>query len=272
MDVQNFMALFEKELETNSRLHAYYRFHSDRKRYWFRKAYFEQRLEYIAGQTKGTGLQIWDAGCGFATSAIYLALNGHQVYGDTLEYYSGGIGERLAYWGQHGDLRQLEVKHENIFHHAHSGQTYDVILVQDTLHHLEPVQEALDLFYLMLRPGGRLVVVEENGDSLFIRAKNMRIRGFKRKGMYHDGLTGTSVPFGNENARGRKAWFRLLASAGFDTKNPDLEFIRILPPFLFNEKNHADRMQWERKIGRDCRVIRKFFYFGMNFTVTRPSE
>ena len=270
MDVPTFMSLFDKELEINRQLHSYYRLGSDRKRYWFRKAYFEQRLQYVADHTTGTGLHIWDAGCGYGTSSIFLALNGHRVYGNTLEYYSDVFRDRLEYWGQHGDLESLEMKHENVFHHAPPGRTYDVILVQDTLHHLEPVHEALVLFYRLLRSGGKLIVVEENGSSLFIRAKNLRIRGFKRKGICHDARTGESIPFGIENAMGMKAWFILLESAGFNCESPDLEFIRLFPPFLIRQDNYQRILQLERKIGRNYRVIRKFFYFGMNFTVTRP--
>jgi SAM-dependent methyltransferase len=263
------MALFEKELVTNGRLEGYYRLLSNRKRYWFRRAYLEQRLQYVADHTTGTALHIWDAGCGYATTGIFLALNGHRVYGNTLEFYAEGIRERLEFWGKHGNLQFLEVKHENLMNHCTPERSYDIILVQDTLHHLEPVHEALDLFHRMLRPRGKLLVVEENGDSLFIRAKNLRIRGLKRKGIYHDERTGESIPFGYENARGRKTWYRLLESAGFDCDSPDLEFIRILPPFLMRGHKYQQMLQLERKIGRNCKGFRKFFYFGMNFTVTK---
>lgn len=270
MDVATYMGLFEKELEVNSRLRSYYRLRSKPKRYLFRRTYLEQRLQYIADHTQEKGLHIWDAGCGYATSAIFLALNGHRVYGNTLEFYTEGIRERLDYWGHYGDLHSLEVRHENVFRHSIPDPSYDVILLQDVLHHLEPVHEALALFYRMLRSGGKLLVVEENGNSVFIFAKNVRIRGLKKTGIMHDERTGESIPFGNENARGIKTWFRLLESAGFLCDSPDLEFIRFFPPFLIREDNYPDILHLERKIGRECRWIRKFFYFGMNFIATRP--
>jgi hypothetical protein len=53
----------------------------------FRKSYVTQRLHYILDHLPTPDAAIWDCGCGYGTTAIFLALNGYKVHGTTLEFY-----------------------------------------------------------------------------------------------------------------------------------------------------------------------------------------
>ena len=70
--------------------------------------------------------------------------------------------------------------YENIFDHQFEAAAYDVIIIQDTLHHLEPLQDALKIFNHVLSDQGQLLIIEENGNNVIQNAKLFLQRGNKR--------------------------------------------------------------------------------------------
>jgi cyclopropane fatty-acyl-phospholipid synthase-like methyltransferase len=89
MNTDRFFELFFKELEDNKNLYPYYKLtEGNLKHQAFRKAYFQQRLRFIdenIDKTKDN--KIFDCGCGYGTTAIFLAMQGVSTYGVTLEFY-----------------------------------------------------------------------------------------------------------------------------------------------------------------------------------------
>jgi tRNA/tmRNA/rRNA uracil-C5-methylase (TrmA/RlmC/RlmD family) len=104
MSIEQFFELFLKELELNPNLTRYYKYNNNKSSFQFRKAYFQQRLQYIQSHITDRDSVIWDCGCGFGTTAIFLALNGYKVDGSTLEFYFKEIPSRIQYWSQFGDV------------------------------------------------------------------------------------------------------------------------------------------------------------------------
>src|SRR4051812_13710210 len=104
MSVEEFFDLFLEELKQNKALWDYYKFLANPKRMPFRKAYFCQRLQYILDHVGEKDQEIWDFGCGYGTTAIFLALNGYKISGSTLEYYYKEIDNRRKFWSEFGDL------------------------------------------------------------------------------------------------------------------------------------------------------------------------
>jgi len=100
MDIEHFFELLLKELEVNTSLQNLYRFLKDKKSFYFRKAYFIQRLEYVKNNVAIQDASIWDCGCGYGTTGIFLALNGYNVHGTTVEYYYDHIPERFHQRGR----------------------------------------------------------------------------------------------------------------------------------------------------------------------------
>lgn len=161
MTVAQFFDLFLEELTGHEKLREYYKFHGDPSRFDFRKAYFCQRLQYVydkvceAKKQHSGELSVWDCGSGYSTTQLFLAMNGIASRGSTLEYYYHHIPKRMDYWRKYGDAGLVTVTYENIFEAAIQDASEDVIIVQDTLHHLEPLQDSLTIFHRTLRPGGR---------------------------------------------------------------------------------------------------------------------
>jgi SAM-dependent methyltransferase len=268
MVVEEFLELFIKELEINSDLRGYYRLLNSKNRLLWRKAYLEQRLEYVYSHLGVPSAKIWDVGCGYATTSIFLALNGYRVFGNTLEFYYDKIGSRLDYWSQFGNLNELRIEYANLFDMPIAMQQYDAIIAQDTLHHLEPVQKAVDIFRLSLKPEGRLIVTEENGNNIFISLKNFSIRGLNRINTYYDERLQKVILFGNENARSIQAWNEILKLGGFAMVEKDMEYIRFFPPCCFTPDHYIEIIEKERKIGKNLKLLRELLFFGINFTAT----
>jgi tocopherol O-methyltransferase len=100
-----------------------------------------------------------DAGCGVGGSSRYLALrhpeaNGLGVTLSPVQAENGqrynkeaGVGERLEIRAQ--DVYTIDSKHDNSF---------DLIWSMESAEHMKDKQALMDLFYRLLRPGGKLVM------------------------------------------------------------------------------------------------------------------
>ena len=270
MNVPEFLNHLVAELEVNPGLRSYYRLLENPSRFHWRKAYLEQRLLFVERQLGTTPKTILDVGCGYGSTAIFACLNGHRVKGTTLEFYFEQIQRRRAYWERFGDLSGMEVVYENLFDGPEEAGHYDHIIVQDTLHHLEPIGEACARLFTKLKPGGSLIVVEENGCHPFIRAKNFATRGFNRVGEIWDERLGKMIPFGNENARGLRKWTRILDKAGLRVDPASVEFVRMLPPFCFTAENYDHRIRSEQMLNQN-RLFAHYLFFGFNFVAVKPT-
>lgn len=275
MSVEQFFDLFFEELKSRNKLREYYKFHDDPRKLPFRKAYFCQRLQYIFDHFQSTGpsvlpsLKVWDCGCGYATTQIFLALNGIPSRGSTLEFYYKEIPSRLDYWSKYGDMSLVKVSYEDVFEARVEENSEDIIIVQDTLHHLEPLQDSLSIFYRSLRPGGQLIAIEENGNNIIQRMKLYRQRGNERIIEYYDEGLGRSVTMGNENIRKYPLWRSEFIKAGFEMEEDSLHYVRLFPPAFFQKRRSQDVIEKEQRLWQRYPLLREYFFFGVNFVARK---
>lgn len=263
--VERFFDLFLKELETNQSLWHYYKFWDSPSRLSFRRAYFCQRLQYIFHHLPENAEQIWDCGCGYGTTAIFLSLNGVPVYGNTLEFYYEHIPARLSYWQQFGDVSKFEYSYDNHFDLMLAPETFDAIIVQDTLHHLEPIDAALKIMHTALKPGGTVIAIEENGNNILQNTKLFLQRGNKRIITIQDEKLNKPILLGNENIRSAQLWRQLFTKNGFHFNDQSIEYIRYFLP------GKAQRFATtEALIAQEQAItnpfLKRYFFFGINFT------
>ncbi len=279
MTVEQFFELFLEELKTRDKLREYYKFHDDPAKLPFRKAYFTQRLQYVLDEVRGSQFtnfpisqfpSIWDCGCGYATTQIFLALNGIASRGTTLEFYFKEIPSRLEYWSKYGDMSLVKTSYEDVFSTEIKPNTEDVIIVQDTLHHLEPLQNSLAIFHQTLRPGGQLIAIEENGNNLIQRIKLYKQRGNNRIIDYYDEGLGRTVTMGNENIRPYALWRAEFVKAGFEMVEDKLNYVRLFPPRLFQRKQPDAVVKREQELWQRYGLLREYFFFGVNFVARKP--
>ncbi len=280
MTVNDFFELFLEELKQHDKLNEYYKYHDDPAKLPFRKAYFTQRLQYVFDQTSTAkfpslvGRQaisnfqfpnIWDCGSGYSTTQIFLALNGISSRGSTLEFYYEHIPKRMKYWSKYGDMDLVKVSYENIFDAPLKENSEDIVILQDTLHHLEPLNQSLDIFQKTLRPGGFLLAIEENGNNLMQRIKLYRQRGSKRIIEYYDEGLGRKVLMGNENIRPFKTWKKEFEKAGFQMDEDSVQYVRLFPPSFFEKQPLDEVVEREQRIWKNHPLLKEYFFFGMNF-------
>ena len=269
MTPDRFFDLFLEELRALPELSDYYKYHGSEKAFEFRKAYFLQRLRYVDREVRalanhlGRAPAIWDLGCGYGTTCLYLAMNGLATYGSTLEFYYDFLPRRRDYWRQFGEADLFTASYEDIYDAPPAAASYDCVVVQDTLHHLEPIDRAVGIIAASLRPGGIAVCVEENGDNLVQTAKLYRQRGGERVITYRDEALGKDVTMGNENIRGIGAWRDIFRRNGMRVEDGSVEFIRLLPPVVYGSASGETIAARERALAKG--FLRKYFFFGVNF-------
>jgi SAM-dependent methyltransferase len=138
--------------------------------------------------------------------------------------------------------------------------------LQDTLHHIEPLQNALKIFKNVLKPQGQLVVVEENGNNIIAGLKLFKQRGNKKIISIWDERLQKDILLGNENTRTWKKWKQEFEQAGFNTENANPEYIRFYYPFCYRNRS-AKEMIAKEKILQKRFGLREYFFFGINFLI-----
>mgnify|MGYP005846332851 CR=1 FL=1 len=268
--VETFFSLFMEELKQHAALRSYHKVANDEKKYLFRKAYLQQRFDYLIKNISGNQASILDAGCGYGTSSLLLAFMGYKkVVGVTLEYYFNAIEQRLEYWKKYIDNPLPEFQYRNLLTNPFPAETFDYIIVQDTLHHLEPINKALSLLWEALTKEGTIIVSEENGSCVFIRFRHFSERGFMRIKKIYDEQLGEYVLLGNENTRSLRKWKKLFSEAGFSFNDDSVEYIRFYPPWYFNKQGMERILHKERNLSKKNSILRKYFFFGINFTAKK---
>jgi SAM-dependent methyltransferase len=269
MDTSRFFELLLKEIEVNINLQDYYRFLNNKRSFYFRKAYFLQRLEYIKDSIVFRDASIWDCGCGYGTTGIFLALNGYNITGNTIEYYYDQIPERFRYWSQVGDISNFKVNYQNVFDPPFYKDRFDYVITQDVLHHLEPNDVALGILGDSLRNNGKIIVCEENGNNIINTFKLFLRRGNRRIIDIYDEKLKRAIKLGNENIHGMISWKNRFMKAGLVINDKSIEYIRLFPPCFFNVNNYNNVIEKEKSLWKKNKIIKEYFYFGVNFTASK---
>jgi len=277
MSPEQFFELMLKELEVHTEMQPYYKFLGKKSSWHFRRNYFLQRLRYIKKylvDSNDTGnfrknLSIWDCGCGYGTTCLFLAMNGIKTYGTTLEFYFETIQKRKEYWSKYGDTSLFTCTYENLFDNKPEPGIYDWIIVQDTLHHLEPINDALQIFNSSLKKGGKLLSIEENGNNIIQRIKLYKYRGNKRIITIYDEKLKKEIMLGNENIRSLADWDKLFINNGFHLAMGSVQYIRYFLPLHYKFSTPEDLLERELKIQAGKGLRREYFFFGLNFVMEK---
>ena len=269
MNVEQFFDLLLKEIKINPSLQKLYRFLNNRRNFQFRKAYYCQRLEYVKNYVVDQNASIWDCGCGYGTTGIFLALNGFKVYGTTVEYYFDQIPKRFEYWSKYGNLDGFAVNYQDIFDPPFFENQYEYVITQDVLHHLEPNHEALNIINKSMKKGARLVVCEENGNNIINNFKLYVRRGNKKIIDLYDEKLKKTIKLGNENIQSLASWKSKLTRAGLTIDDSSVEYVRLYPPFCFTDSNYDKLISKENRIWKHNKLAREYLFFGINFIASK---
>ncbi len=272
MSPEQFFDLLLKELEVHTEMQPYYKFLGKKSSWHFRRNYFLERLRYVQQhmvEKYKPGMTIWDCGCGYGTTCLYLAMNGIPAHGTTLEFYYETVQKRKEYWSRYGDTALFTCSYENLFDNSPAPDSYDWIIVQDTLHHLEPINDALRIFHSSLRPGGQVLSIEENGNNVIQRAKLYKYRGNNRIITIWDEKLQKDILIGNENIRSLKGWNSLFIDNGFAIRQDSVRYIRYFLPVRYRIADADKLLKKERHIQSKNGLRREYLFFGLNFIAVK---
>lgn len=269
MTSTEFFELFLRELQSSPKLRGYYKFLEDKKSFEFRKYYFLKRLQFVERNILQNPGFVWDCGCGYGTQCLFLAMNGIQSSGSTLEFYYDSIKKRKEYWSQFGEVGLFNVNYENIFESHPAHESVDYILVGDTLHHLEPINDAIQIFHKTLKTEGKIVVIEENGSNILQRVILYLRRGNNRIIEIEDQKLGKKILVGNENIRNISEWEKIFNADGFSILSDKVEYVRLFTPAFYNLFGAEKIKSLDSQLWRSNTLLRKYFYFGTSFIVRK---
>lgn len=271
MTVEEFFEIFLIELKDNPDLQDYYKFLGNSSSFDFRKAYFTQRLQYIANQIHEKDSAIWDCGCGFGTTCLFLAMNGYKTFGSTLEFYFKQIDKRKEFWSKYGDSSLFTASYENIFDNFPQKESLDYIILQDTLHHLEPIDDALKIFKTSLKNNGKMILIEENGNNLIQNTKLYLKRGNKKVISIWDEKLQKNILLGNENIRSLNKWNNIFKKHNFSILQTSIQYIRFYFPQFYNN-NIPEIIDKEQRLWNKNKFLKEYFFFGLNFVVIKNNK
>jgi len=194
-------------------------------------------------------------------------MNGIKSIGTTLENYHKLIPNRKQFWQNYGNMELFEVRVENLYEVAYQECYFDYILVQDTLHHLEPIDRALQILRKFLKTDGKIVVVDDNGNNIMQRVKLFLYRGNKRVIKFYDDNLKKHILFGNENVRSLKQWNKIFCENKLNISAVD--YIRFFPPYFMNEKNSLKLIKLEKTLWKKSKIFKECFYWGLNFIANK---
>lgn len=269
MSVDKFFNILVKEMNDNAELRDYHRLFKNPSFFELRKAYFCQRLNFLIDNIQDNTQNVWDLGCGFGTTSFFLAMNNIRSHGTTIgDHYFSGITKRRTFWDNYGDTSLFTTSYENLFDSTQSDECYDYIILQDTLHHLEPVQKVFSILHKTLRTNGKIIILEANGENFMHQLKLFYIRGNKRIIEVYDHQLKKNLLYGNENFRSITQWQQELEKQNFKIGN-NTQYIKFFPQFFYNGKNTEQIIEFEQNITQKYPLIRDKLFFGMNFIAVK---
>jgi 2-polyprenyl-3-methyl-5-hydroxy-6-metoxy-1,4-benzoquinol methylase len=115
------------------------------------------------------GLDILEIGCGIGNDTVqYLEKGAHLTSVDLSSVAVDCACQRISALGLSADVRAM-----NAFEVGSLGKQFDLIVGKLVLHHLEPFTEIGALFSSCLKPGGRIIFLENNSrNPLLMFARN----------------------------------------------------------------------------------------------------
>lgn len=158
-------------------------------------AAFERIVDALA---PAPGATILDAGCGYCFHAIRLARRGLRVTG--VDFSDSALADGRRNVARAGLTDKIEVQKANLLALPFPAEYFDFVNCWGVLMHIPEIDRALSEFARVLRPGGKLVLMENDMASWHVRLWEPALRAAKR-------LLGRGVPERRRTERGIEEWF-----------------------------------------------------------------
>ena len=161
------------------------------------------------------GAKILDAGCGYCYHALRLARHGLQVTG--VDFSETALKQGRANVERAGYTDSVQVQQGDLLRLSFADASFDHVVSWGVLMHVPEVEKALCELSRVLKPGGKLALMENDMDSLHVRLWEPALRSTKR-------LLGRSVAERNRTPRGIEEWLPA-ESGGLLVRKVDMDWL-----------------------------------------------
>ena len=207
---------------------------------------YDQRLADVI-PLASPELKVLEIGCGIGADLHWLALMGCKVTGiDVKSEWIDAANELTKVVSSHFGAVAVDIRRTNLLNMP--ANQFDLIYMKDTFHHLEPRDEITAKIASLLRPGGRVVIVEPNAWNPLIQLQMFRIRGFNTILTMTDKATGEEFIYGNERLLFGSTLKRLFYKAGIDGS---ARTFRVLPTALAGKSAFVRGAEIVEKLKQD---------------------
>jgi 2-polyprenyl-3-methyl-5-hydroxy-6-metoxy-1,4-benzoquinol methylase len=197
------------------------------------KAHFPPRMrELYATQTRELmalltpGCRMLEVGSGCGTESLWAAMHGARVTGIDIRQDRVAVARARQDVLEQALGRTLDCRFEVRSLLDVEPVRYDVLWLEQAVHHLEPRDAALDRIVALLEPGGHLVVSEANAANPLLQLQLFLRRGWRTVGTLVD-ADGRTHPYGNERVLRARTLARALERRGIATQS--LRAFRVFP-------------------------------------------
>ncbi|MGB8331621.1 MAG: methyltransferase domain-containing protein [Polyangiales bacterium] len=160
----------------------------------FYELLFDQIVEAL-GATPGQS--VLDAGCGYCFHAMRLARRGLRVTG--VDFSEAALRHGRANIEAAGLSDSITIQRADLLALPFEDASFDFVQCFGVLMHIPEVESALEELARVLKPGGRLVLKENNVRSLHVRYWEPTLRLVKK-------VLGRKLPQRNQTERGIEEW------------------------------------------------------------------
>ncbi|MBX7079102.1 MAG: class I SAM-dependent methyltransferase [Nannocystaceae bacterium] len=162
------------------------------------EAFYEASFDAIV-QRLGVppGATLLDAGCGYCLHAARYARRGLEVTG--VDFSAAALRAARENLDRTGLAGKIELVEGNLLELPFPDGRFDVVSCWGVLMHIPEVERALSELVRVLKPGGKLVLMENNADSLHVQLFEPALRTLKR-------VLRRKVPDRERTPRGVEEW------------------------------------------------------------------
>jgi 2-polyprenyl-3-methyl-5-hydroxy-6-metoxy-1,4-benzoquinol methylase len=129
---------------------------------------FDRIIQTLAPKS---GQTLLDAGCGYGFHAVRLARSGVQVTG--VDFSEVALRHSAATIERAGLSERIRVQQGDLLDLPFLNGTFDYVHCWGVLMHVPQIDAALTELIRVLKPGGKLVLMENNASSLHVHTKSL---------------------------------------------------------------------------------------------------
>jgi len=131
--------------------------------------------------------RVLEVGCGCGTETLWAALHGASVTGIDISAELLSVAQQRLAWLEKETEQSLNCRFlRSSVLDLDEGGAFDIVYIEQALHHIEPRQQLIERLSALVAPGGHLIISEANGWNPFLQIRLFRMRG-TRTIIMHDG-------------------------------------------------------------------------------------